>query len=125
MTKLVLFCPLTAANLNNVASLAITKVKLWVGRTVIYDSSKQFARAELKASGLYRSSNHDGNEMECFPVILDIAGTPAEYLNLVEGNVRQTVKLEYTWAAGTTPETVHILAEGIIQDNSAPLVAAI
>lgn len=125
LTKLILFCPISGAALNNAAGNAITAVKITAGREVVFDTTKQVALAELKANGLYRGANHDGAVPECLPVVFDVTGRPEDYLRLVDGNVRKTLKVEYTWASGTTPEPVHILAEGLIEDGGTPLVSGI
>lgn len=126
LTKLVLFCPLRPGFLNNSASHSITSVRITAGREVVFDATKQIAVAELKASALYRGAHHDGNIPEAFPVVFDVTGRPLDYLNLVEGNVRKTLKVEFNWE-GAVPsgESVHILAEGILQDGNAQIVSGI
>lgn len=125
LTKLIIFCPLTGANLNNAAGNAITSAKVTAGREVLFDATKQVALAELKHNGIYRGANYDGVTPECMPVVFDVTARPNDYLRIVDGNVRKTVKVEFNWDAGTAPETVHILAEGLIEDGGAPLVSGI
>lgn len=126
LTKLILFCPHTAPALNNAAGNAITSAKVSVGREVVFDATKQVALAELKHSGLYRGAHYDGATPENMPVVFDVTGRPNDYLRLVDGNVRKTVKVEFNWdSTVAAPETVHILAEGLIEDGGTPLVSGI
>lgn len=125
LTKLILFCPLIGGALNNAAGNAITSARITAGREVLFDATKQVALAELKHNGLYRGANPGGATPECMPVVFDVTGRPNDYLRIVDGNVRKTVKVEFNWDAGTAPETVHILAEGLIEDGGTPLVSGI
>ena len=126
LTKLVLFCPPVMPSLNNAAANAIVSVKVTAGREVVFDATRQIAIAELKANALYRGANYDGAVPEAFPVVFDVTARPLDYLSLVDGNVRKTLKVEYTWdGAIAAAQTVHILAEGIIEDGGAPLVSGI
>lgn len=125
LTKLLLFCPLSGASLNNTASNAITATKLTRGREVVYDATKQMALAELASSPLYRAQHIGGAENEFFAAVFDTTGRPGDFLGLVNGNVRQPLKLEYYWNPAVTPETVQIVAEGILAASADPLVSAI
>lgn len=125
LTRIIAYCPLEGASLNNAAAHNIEWVRVHVGREKVFDASKEMVSIELAAHPLYRRLNQDDNVPESFPVMFDYTGREADFARLVEGDVRKNVKLEFGWKAGETVKPVNFLIEGALENETAPLKASV
>lgn len=125
LTRLLFSCPLSGTNLSNSAGNAIRHVKISIGGQYLFNAEKHTVDAALVHNWLYKAISSSPAQGHSFPVMLDHTNRVVDFPALLDGNVRQPVKVEYYWdTAFAAVEPIEILVEGIELGVSRPTVAA-
>lgn len=121
LSKLMFFCQPSGNNVVTTTAAAITQVKVSVGGVYKFNSTRDAVDADHAFSPFYKLPSLRW----AFPVFLDYTNRFEDFPALIDGNVRQPVKVEYYWDTGVASVApVDILVEGVELGSPRPTVAA-
>jgi hypothetical protein len=121
LSKLLFFCPPTGTNTITTTAAAITQVKLSIGGRYIFNSTRDAVDADHAFSPFFALPA----SRWAFPCFLDYTNRFEDLPALLDGNVRQPLKVEYYWDTGVAAvAAVDILVEGLELGSPRPTVAA-
>jgi hypothetical protein len=123
LRRLVFLCPPAGTLTVNPNASAITQVKISIAGELVCNLTRDSVACHLAHNPYYKapaSVSYIG-----FPVFLDLTNRVSDLAAVVNGNVRQPVKVEYFWDSGAfAPTPFEILVDGLQLGVSRPIVAA-